>query len=114
RHPPGRPAALRRHRRTPVTAQAPPLAPDIAAGLRRLKLATMRQLAPDLLVTAKPQRGAPEALLRSLNDAELISLAASHARARMKTAAFLVIKTIDELGLSACSIPGPALDSLAS
>jgi DNA replication protein DnaC len=32
----------------------------------------------------------------------------------MKTAAFPVIKTLDELDRSACSIPGPALDYLAS
>jgi DNA replication protein DnaC len=97
-----------------VTAQAPPLAPDIAAGLRRLKLATMRQLAPDLLVTAKTQRWAPEELLRTLIDAEITARDASNARARMKTAAFPVIKTIDELDRSACSIPGPTLDYLAS
>jgi len=48
-----------------MTAQAPVLAPDIAAGLRRLKLATMRQLAPGLLITAKTQRWAPEELLRA-------------------------------------------------
>ena len=97
-----------------MTAQAPPLAPDIAAGLRRLKLATMRQLAPDLLVTAKTQRWAPEELLRTLIDAEITARDASNARARMKTAAFPVIKTIDELDRSACSIPGPTLDYLAS
>jgi DNA replication protein DnaC len=32
----------------------------------------------------------------------------------MKTAAFPVIKTLDELDRSACSIPGPTLDYLAS
>jgi hypothetical protein len=36
-----------------MIAAAPPLAPDIAAGLRRLKLSTIRQLAPELLITAK-------------------------------------------------------------
>ncbi len=35
-----------------MNAAAPALAPDLAAGLRRLKLAAMRQLAPELLVTA--------------------------------------------------------------
>jgi hypothetical protein len=35
-----------------MTAAPPPLAPDLAAGLRRLKLAAMRQLAPKLLTTA--------------------------------------------------------------
>ena len=49
-----------------MTAAAPPLAPDLAAGLRRLKLAAMRQLAPELLITAKTQRWAPEELLRTL------------------------------------------------
>jgi DNA replication protein DnaC len=97
-----------------VTTAPPPLAPDIAAGLRRLKLATMRQLAPDLLVTAKTQRWAPEELLRTLIDAEITARDASNAATRMKTAAFPVIKTLDELDRSACSVPGPTLDYLAS
>jgi DNA replication protein DnaC len=97
-----------------TAATAPPLAPDIAAGLRRLKLATMRQIAPDLLITAKTQRWAPEELLRTLVDAEITARDASNARARMKTAAFPVIKTLDELDRSACSIPGPTLDYLAA
>jgi DNA replication protein DnaC len=97
-----------------VTAAAPELAPDIAAGLRRLKLAAMRQLAPELLITAKTQRWAPEELLRTLIDAEITARDASNARTRMKTAAFPVIKTLDELDRTACSIPGPTLDYLAS
>jgi DNA replication protein DnaC len=97
-----------------VTAQAPALAADIAAGLRRLKLSTMRQLAPDLLITARTQRWAPEELLRTLVDAEITARDASNARARMKTAAFPVTKTLDELDRSACSIPGATLDYLAS
>jgi DNA replication protein DnaC len=97
-----------------TAATAPPLAPDIAAGLRRLKLATMRQIAPDLLITAKTQRWPPEELLRTLVDAEITARDASNARARMKTAAFPVIKTLDELDRSACSIPGPTLDYLAA
>jgi DNA replication protein DnaC len=97
-----------------MTAAAPPLAPDIAAGLRRLKLAAMRQLAPELLVTAKTQRWAPEELLRTLIEAEITAREASNARTRMKAAAFPVAKTLDELDRSACSIPGPTLDYLAS
>jgi DNA replication protein DnaC len=98
-----------------VTAAAPPqLAPDIAAGLRRLKLAAMRQLAPELLITARTQRWAPEELLRTLIDAEITARDASNARTRMKTAAFPVAKTLDELDRSACSIPGPTLDYLAT
>ena len=98
-----------------MTAAAPPqLAPDIAAGLRRLKLAAMRQLAPELLITARTQRWAPEELLRTLIDAEITARDASNARTRMKTAAFPVAKTLDELDRSACSIPGPTLDYLAT
>jgi DNA replication protein DnaC len=97
-----------------MTAQAPPLAPDLAAGLRRLKLAAMRQLAPDLLITAKTQRWAPEEILRTLVEAEITARAASNARTRMRNAAFPVVKTLDELDRTACSIPGPTLDYLAS
>jgi DNA replication protein DnaC len=70
-----------------TAAAAPPLAPGIAAGLRRLKLSAIRQLAPELLITAKTQRWAPEELLRTLIDAEITAREASNARTRMKTAA---------------------------
>ena len=63
-----------------MTAAAPPLAPDLTAGLRRLKLAAMRQLAPELLITAKTQRWAPEELLRTLIEAEITARDASNAR----------------------------------
>jgi hypothetical protein len=54
-----------------VSTAPPPLAPDLTAGLRRLKLAAMRRLAPELLVTAKTQRWSPEELLRTLVEAEI-------------------------------------------
>ncbi len=97
-----------------MTAAVAPLAPDLAAGLRRLKLTAMRQLAPELLITAKTQRWAPEELLRTLVEAEITAREASNAATRMKTAAFPVAKTLDELDRSACSIPGPTLDYLAT
>jgi hypothetical protein len=97
-----------------TAAAPPPLAPDLAAGLRRLKLAAIRQLAPELLMTAKTQRWAPEELLRALIEAEITAREASNARARMKNAAFPVTKTLDELDRSVCSIPGPTLDYLAT
>jgi DNA replication protein DnaC len=97
-----------------MTAAAPPLAPDLVAGLRRLKLAAIRQVAPELLITAKTQRWAPEELLRTLVEAEITAREASNARTRMKNAAFPVTKTLDELDRSVCSIPGPTLDYLAS
>lgn len=78
-----------------MSAAPPVLAPDLVEGLRRLKLAAMRQLAPELLQTAKTQRWAPEELLRTLVEAEITARDASNARTRLKTAAFPVVKTLD-------------------
>jgi DNA replication protein DnaC len=100
---------------TAVGKAAPPvLAPDLTDGLRRLKLAAMRQLAPELLRTAKTQRWTPEELLRTLVEAEITARDASNARTRLKTAAFPVMKTLDEFDRTAASIPGATLDYLAS
>jgi DNA replication protein DnaC len=92
----------------------PALAADLDAGLRRLKLAAMRRLAPELLVTAKTQRWKPEEFLRTLIDAELAARDASNTRTRMKTAAFPVIKTIEEFDVKASSIPAATFDYLTS
>jgi DNA replication protein DnaC len=97
-----------------VSGAAAPLAPDLAAGLRRLKLAAMRQLAPELLITAKTQRWAPEELLRTLIDAEITARDASNARTRLKAASFPVTKTLEEFDRTASSIPGSIIDYLAS
>jgi DNA replication protein DnaC len=97
-----------------VTAPAPTLAPDLHAGLRRLKLAAMRTLAPELLVTAKTQRWTPEELLRTLVEAEICARDASNARHRLKAAAFPVAKTLEEFDIAASSIPRATFDYLAS
>ncbi|HZU72098.1 MAG TPA: IS21-like element helper ATPase IstB [Acidimicrobiales bacterium] len=97
-----------------MTAPAPALAPDLAAGLRRLKLATMRALAPELLVTAKTQRWVPEELLRTLVEAEIAARDASNARARLKAANFPVRKTLEDFDVSVSSIPSATFDYLAS
>ena len=97
-----------------MTAAAPPLAPDLTDGLRRLKLAAMRRLAPELLLTAKTQRWAPEELLRTLVEAELSARDASNARTRLKNAAFPVTKTLDEFDLGVSSVPQPTVAYLAS
>ena len=68
-----------------MTATAPPpLAADLTDGLQRLKLAAMRRLAPELLVTAKTQRWKPEEFLRTLVEAEITARDASNARTRMR------------------------------
>lgn len=97
-----------------MAAPAPELAPDLAQGLRRLKLARIRALAPELLVVAKTQRWSPEEFLRTLIEAEIASREASNARARLKAAAFPVSKTLDDFDVTASSIPKATLDYLAS
>lgn len=97
-----------------TATSAPPLPADLAAGLKRLKLAAMRQLAPELLITAKTQRWKPEELLRTLIEAEIASRDASNARNRLRVAAFPVIKTLEEFDVAASSVPRPTFDYLAS
>ena len=97
-----------------MTASVPPLAADLTAGLRRLKLSAMRGLAPELLVTAKTQRWAPEELLRVLIDAEIASRDASNARARYKSANFPVTKRLEEFDVAVSSIPPGTFDYLGS
>ncbi len=98
-----------------MTTKSPPALPaDLAAGLRRLKLATIRQLAPELLLTAKTQRWSPEEVLRTLIEAEVAARDASNQRARLKAAGFPVLKTIEEFNLAASSIPAPTWAYLTS
>jgi DNA replication protein DnaC len=97
-----------------MSTTPPPLAADLNAGLRRLKLAAMRRLAPDLLVTARTQRWNPEEFLRTLIEAEITARDESNARTRMRNAAFPVAKTLAEFDVTASSIPQPTFDYLAS
>lgn len=98
-----------------MTAKIPPALPaDLTAGLRRLKLSTIRELAPELLLTAKTQRWAPEEVLRTLIEAEVAARDASNERARLKAAGFPVLKTIKEFDLPASSIPAPTWAYLTS
>jgi DNA replication protein DnaC len=91
-----------------------PLAADLEAALRRLKLAAVRRLAPEVLLTAKTQRWAPEELLRTLLEAELAARDASNARARLRAAGFPVAKTLDDFEVSISSVPRATFDYLAS
>jgi len=97
-----------------TAAAAPALAADLDGALRRLKLGTMRRLAPELMVTARTQRWSPEEFLRTMLDAEIASRDESNARVRMKAAAFPVIKTTAEFDVTASSIPQATFDYLAS
>jgi DNA replication protein DnaC len=97
-----------------MSAPPAPLAPDLVAGLRRLKLATIRRLAPEVLVVAKTQRWAPEELLRTLVEAEIAARDESNARNRLRAANFPVTKTLDEFDLTVSSVPQATFDYLAS
>ena len=97
-----------------MTTAAPPLAADLNEGLKRLKMAAMRRLAPELLITAKTQRWSPEEFLRTLVEAEITARDESNARNRMRSAAFPVVKTLEEFDVAASSIPKATFDYLAS
>ena len=97
-----------------MSTAPPPLAADLTAGLRRLKLAAMRRLAPELLVTARTQRWNPEEFLRTLIDAEITARDESNARTRMKQAAFPVTKRLEEFDVASSSIPPATFSYLAS
>ena len=91
-----------------------PLSADLEHGLRRLKLASMRRVAPELLVTAKTQRWTPEELLRALVEVEITARDASNTQRRTKQASFPTLKTIEQFDLSASSIPAPTWAYLSS
>ena len=93
-------------------AATPPLPGDLEAGLKRLKLSTIRRHAPEVLLTAKTQRWAPEETLRVLVDLEIASRDASNTRNRMTAARFPVVKTFDEFRLAESSIPKASHDYL--
>ena len=92
----------------------PPLPADLNDGLKRLKMAAIRRLAPELLVTAKTQRWRPEEFLRTLIEAEIAARDASNARTRLRQATFPVTKTLEEFDVAASSIPPATFDYLAS
>jgi DNA replication protein DnaC len=102
----------------PVAPVAPPPVPqlpaDLEAGLRRLKLARIRAMAPELLATAKIQRWAPEEVLRTLIEAEITARDASNAANRLKAASFPVHKTLDTFNLDVSSIPATTFEYLTS
>ena len=97
-----------------MSRQPAPLAPDVEAALRRLRLAAIRREAPDVLATAKAQRWTPEEVLRVLVEAEITSRDASNTRNRMTAARFPIDKTLDEFRLDQSSIPRSSHDYLVT
>lgn len=98
-----------------MTAATPPaLDADLVDGLKRLKLARIRAVAPEVLHTAKTQRWSPAEVLRTLVDAEIEARDASNARTRLRAAGFPVTKTLDEFNVGLSSIPAATFDYIAS
>ncbi len=97
-----------------MSTTAPALTPDLVAGLRRLKLARIRVIAPELCLTAKTQRWAPDEFLRTLVEAEIAARDAANHRNRLKQAGFPVIKTLDDFKVQISSVPQPTFDYLGS
>ena len=63
-----------------IAPAAPPLPVDLIEALRRLRLATMREQAPEVLQTAMTQRWGAEEVLRSLLHAEIAARDAANRR----------------------------------
>ena len=98
---------------SPRTAPAP-LPDDLEAGLKRLKLSTIRRQAPELLLTAKTQRWSPEETLRVLVELEIAARDESNCRHRLTAARFPVDKTLDEFNLDESSIARASHDYLVT
>lgn len=77
-------------------------------------MAAMRQIAPDLLVTAKTQRWTHEEFLRTLVEAEITARDESNARNRLRVAGFPITKTLAGFDVTASSVPQATFDYLAS
>jgi DNA replication protein DnaC len=92
----------------------PDLPADLEAALRRLKLATVRRTAPEVLQVAKTQRWTPEEVLRTLIEAEIAARDASNETNRLKAAGFPVVKALEGFDVSASSIPQATIDYLSS
>lgn len=91
-----------------------PLAADLDAALRRLKLATVRRNAAEVLQVAMTQRWTPEEVLRTLVEAEVAARDASNTANRVKAAAFPVTKILDGFDVAGSSVTQATFNHLQS
>ena len=94
-----------------IASAAPPLAVDLVESLRRLRLATMREQAPDVLQNAMTQRWSAEEVLRSLLQAEIAARDAANRRIRLKQGGFPVLKTLEAFKVADSSIRAQPLST---
>jgi DNA replication protein DnaC len=97
-----------------MSAQAPPLADDLVAGLRRLKLATIRTQAPEILQSARTQRWSIEEVLRTLVAAEIDARDKTNQQLRLKAANLPVLKELETFDAAASSVPMATFDYITS
>ena len=97
-----------------MTSAAPPLAPDLVSGLKRVQLAHFRLVAAELLQTATTQRWSPEQLLRSLLATEINGRDRANQAARLKAAGFPVEKTFAAFQIAVSSVPEATVNYVAS
>lgn len=96
-----------------MSAPPVPLAPDPGAGLRRPRLARVREVAPEILQAAKTQRWPPGELLRTLVEAEIAARDAASVRARLRAAGFPATRTLEGSRVAASSVPQATSGCLA-
>jgi DNA replication protein DnaC len=94
------------------TPEPPPLADDLEALLRRLRLPHIRRCAPEVIATARAQRWEPAEVLRALLTEELVGRERSALANRRKAAAFPTGKTFEAWETKSSSIPAPTQSSL--
>lgn len=97
-----------------MSGAAAAISADLERGLKRLKLRAVREMAPEVLQTAKVQRWAPEELLRTFVEAEISARDAANLRARLRSASFPVRKSMDEFKVAESAVPQTTFEYLAS
>jgi DNA replication protein DnaC len=90
------------------------LEPEQLEGLKRLKLRRMRQLAPQLCLTARTQRWRPEELLRVLVEEECKARDESNRLTRHRLTGFPVIKDLASFDLTATNLNRATFEYLTS
>jgi DNA replication protein DnaC len=91
-----------------------PLEPELEAGLRRLKLRRVRELAPELLRTARTQRWPPEELLAVLVREEIQARERSNLARRLTAAQLPGHKTLEDFDPAASELPRATFEFLRS
>ena len=97
---------------SPAQTTIEPLAGEVEALCRRLRLRYVREQAPDVLLTAKAQRWEPAELLRVLLQAEVEGRERSTTETRRRQARFPAGKTFDTWDAKRSSIAGATQQAL--